>query len=212
MVMDPPRKGGRYTDAPDTQRISERDGHGFRPRPRPPTRSPASSTPISASTSSRAGTRSRTFRSRCTAGRETTSAASRRLGETLGGGLAATGNYPGKARTARRAPRATPTKALSLIPGTHRFNLHAFYGEFGGQAGRPRRDRPGAFRRLDRLGEVARHRARLQPDVLLASQGRATTSRCRIRDDAHPRVLDPARASPAARSARRWARRSARRA
>jgi L-rhamnose isomerase len=49
---------------------------------------------------------------------------------TLGGGLAATGNYPGKARTADEL-RRDAEKAFSLIPGTHRFNLHAFYGEFG---------------------------------------------------------------------------------
>src|SRR3954462_2843898 len=48
----------------------------------------------------------------------------------IGGGLAATGNYPGKARTADEL-RRDAAKALSLIPGTHRFNLHAFYGEFG---------------------------------------------------------------------------------
>jgi L-rhamnose isomerase len=55
-----------------------------------------------------------------------------RLGTGLGGGLAATGNYPGKARTPEEL-RADAEKALSLIPGTHRFNLHAFYGEFGGR-------------------------------------------------------------------------------
>ncbi len=49
----------------------------------------------------------------------------------LGGGLAATGNYPGAARTPDEL-RADAAKALSLIPGRHRFNLHAFYGEFGG--------------------------------------------------------------------------------
>jgi L-rhamnose isomerase len=48
----------------------------------------------------------------------------------LGGGIAATGNYPGKARTPDEL-RGDAAKALSLIPGTHRFNLHAFYGEFG---------------------------------------------------------------------------------
>ena len=48
----------------------------------------------------------------------------------LGGGLAATGNYPGKARTPDEL-RRDAAKALSLIPGAHRFNLHAFYGEFG---------------------------------------------------------------------------------
>ena len=54
------------------------------------------------------------------------------VGEALGGGLAVTGNYPGRARTPDEL-RADATKALSLIPGTHRFNLHAFYGEFGGK-------------------------------------------------------------------------------
>jgi L-rhamnose isomerase len=51
------------------------------------------------------------------------------LGSDLGGGLAVTGNYPGKARTPEEL-RADVTKALALIPGKHRFNLHAFYGEF----------------------------------------------------------------------------------
>jgi len=50
----------------------------------------------------------------------------------LGGGIAATGNYPGKARTPDEL-RLDAATALSLIPGRHRFNLHAFYGEFGGR-------------------------------------------------------------------------------
>ena len=53
-------------------------------------------------------------------------------GPEIGGGLAATGNYPGKARTADEL-RHDAAKALSLIPGKHRFNLHAFYGDFGGR-------------------------------------------------------------------------------
>jgi L-rhamnose isomerase len=52
------------------------------------------------------------------------------FGGELTGGIMATGNYPGKARTPDEL-RADAAKALSLIPGTHRFNLHAFYGEFG---------------------------------------------------------------------------------
>jgi L-rhamnose isomerase len=55
-----------------------------------------------------------------------------KFGTTLGGGLAATGNYPGKARTPDEL-RSDASIALSLIPGRHRFNLHAFYGEFGGK-------------------------------------------------------------------------------
>ena len=54
------------------------------------------------------------------------------VGESLGGGIAATGNYPGRARTPAEL-RADAAKALSLIPGRHRFNLHAFYGDFGGR-------------------------------------------------------------------------------
>ncbi len=50
----------------------------------------------------------------------------------LGGGLAATGNYPGKARTPAEL-RSDVEKALALIPGKHRFNLHAFYAEVGGK-------------------------------------------------------------------------------
>ena len=53
-------------------------------------------------------------------------------GESLGGGLAVTGNYPGKARTPNEL-RSDVEQALSLIPGRHRFNLHAFYAETGGQ-------------------------------------------------------------------------------
>jgi L-rhamnose isomerase len=53
-------------------------------------------------------------------------------GGEIGGGLAATGNYPGKARTADELRRDAAT-ALSLIPGRHRFNLHASYGDFGGR-------------------------------------------------------------------------------
>jgi L-rhamnose isomerase len=53
-------------------------------------------------------------------------------GSELGGGLAVTGNYPGKARTADEL-RADIEQALSLIPGRHRLNLHASYAETGGR-------------------------------------------------------------------------------
>ena len=53
-------------------------------------------------------------------------------GEELGGGIAVTGNYPGKARTPSEL-RSDLELALSLIPGRHRLNLHAIYGEFEGQ-------------------------------------------------------------------------------
>lgn len=47
----------------------------------------------------------------------------------LSGGIQATGNYPGKARTPEEL-MADIDKALSLIPGTHRINLHASYAIF----------------------------------------------------------------------------------
>jgi L-rhamnose isomerase len=47
-----------------------------------------------------------------------------------GGGIMATGAYPGKARTPDEL-RADIDKALSLIPGKHRLNLHAMYAETG---------------------------------------------------------------------------------
>ncbi len=53
-------------------------------------------------------------------------------GQALGGGLAVTGNYPGKARTPQEL-RGDFEKALSLIPGSHRFNLHACYAEMNGK-------------------------------------------------------------------------------
>ena len=49
-----------------------------------------------------------------------------------GGGIQATGNHPGKARTPDEL-RADFDKALSLIPGRHRMNLHAMYAETGGR-------------------------------------------------------------------------------
>ncbi len=54
-------------------------------------------------------------------------------GNSLGGGIAVTGNHPGKARNPDEL-RADLDQALSLIPGTHRVNLHASYGDFGGKA------------------------------------------------------------------------------
>jgi len=50
----------------------------------------------------------------------------------LSGGIAATGNYPGKARTATELRRDLD-KVYSLLPGQHRLNLHAFYAETGGR-------------------------------------------------------------------------------
>jgi len=54
-------------------------------------------------------------------------------GATLGGGgIQVTGNYPGKARTLDEL-RQDLDKALSLLPGKHRLNLHASYADFDGK-------------------------------------------------------------------------------
>ena len=50
----------------------------------------------------------------------------------LTGGIQATGNYPGKAKTIDQL-RADIDKAMELIPGDHRVNIHAIYGDFGGK-------------------------------------------------------------------------------
>ena len=49
-----------------------------------------------------------------------------------GGGIQATGNFPGKAKTIEQM-RADLDKVMSLLPGKQRLNLHAIYGEFGGK-------------------------------------------------------------------------------
>lgn len=52
-----------------------------------------------------------------------------------GGSIMATGGYPGKARTADEL-RKDLEKAMSLIPGKHRLNLHAIYAETAGKVER----------------------------------------------------------------------------
>jgi L-rhamnose isomerase len=50
-----------------------------------------------------------------------------------GGGILATGSYPGKARTPDEL-RQDAAQAFRMIPGKHRFALHAIYLESGGRA------------------------------------------------------------------------------
>ncbi len=49
-----------------------------------------------------------------------------------GGGIQATGNYPGKATTIAEV-KADLEKVMSLLPGKQRLNLHAIYGDFEGE-------------------------------------------------------------------------------
>ncbi len=51
---------------------------------------------------------------------------------TASGGIQVTGGYPGRARTIQELQRDLE-KAYALIPGRHRLNLHAMYGDFGGK-------------------------------------------------------------------------------
>ena len=51
--------------------------------------------------------------------------------QELDGGIAVTGNYPGRARNVDEL-RSDLDQALKCIPGTHRLNLHACYAEMGG--------------------------------------------------------------------------------
>ena len=49
-----------------------------------------------------------------------------------GGGILATGHYPGRARNGDEV-RADLDQVMKLLPGTHRVNVHAFYAETSGQ-------------------------------------------------------------------------------
>ena len=49
-----------------------------------------------------------------------------------GGGIMATGNYPGRARNGAEL-RADLAMAMSLLPGKHRVNIHALYAETAGK-------------------------------------------------------------------------------
>lgn len=51
---------------------------------------------------------------------------------TSSGGIQATGGYPGRARSISEL-QSDIAQAASVIPGKHRVNLHAMYGDFGGR-------------------------------------------------------------------------------
>ena len=50
----------------------------------------------------------------------------------LTGGIQATGNYPGKSRNPEEL-REDLEMVFKLVPGKHKLNLHAIYGEFGNE-------------------------------------------------------------------------------
>lgn len=61
------------------------------------------------------------------------------------GGILISGNYPGRPRHVEEL-RQDLEKAFSLIPGFHRLNLHAIYGEFGNRPVARNEIEPGHFR------------------------------------------------------------------
>lgn len=65
---------------------------------------------------------------------------------TDGGGIMATGNYPGRARNGDEA-RADLDQVLALLPGAHKLNVHAFYAETEGRAVDRDQLEPGHFAR-----------------------------------------------------------------
>jgi len=70
-----------------------------------------------------------------------------------GGGIQATGDYPGRARNLPEIRRDLD-KAYSLIPGSHRLSLHAMYGDFGGRPVDRDQMEPGHFQSwVDWAGE-----------------------------------------------------------
>jgi L-rhamnose isomerase len=77
-------------------------------------------------------------------------------GEALSGGIAATGNYPGKARTADEL-RSDLDQAYRLIPGAHRLNLHAMYAETGGRKVERNELRPEHFAAWTEWAKQNRH-------------------------------------------------------
>ena len=128
-------------------------------------------------------------------------------GEALGGGLAVTGNYPGKARTPDEL-RADLDQALVADP-RHATGSTSTPATPRPAAAKVERDaaRPRALPRLDRLGEVAGDRARLQPHLLRPPAWRPTGSRWPTATRASA-GSGSTTASPAGGSARRSARRS----
>ncbi len=108
-------------------------------------------------------------------------------GEELGGGLAVTGNYLGKARTPDEL-RADLDLALSVIPGTHRLNLHACYAELGGQRVERNDLQPAHFQRWIDWAKAKRMGMDFNPTYFAhpkAADGFTLTHA----DDGHPPVL-----------------------
>lgn len=83
-------------------------------------------------------------------------------GGELGGGLAATGNYPGKARSADELRRDLDVM-YGLLPGDHRLNLHAIYAETGGKKVERNALLPGHFAGWKDWAKANRHGVDFNP-------------------------------------------------
>ena len=70
----------------------------------------------------------------------------------LSGGIQCNGNYPGAARNAEEL-RKDLDKALSLIPGKHKINLHAIYLETNGEVVDRDEIKPEHFENWVRMGK-----------------------------------------------------------
>jgi L-rhamnose isomerase len=93
--------------------------------------------------------------------------------QELGGGIAATGNYPGKARNGDELRRDLDM-AYSLIPGTHRLNLHMLYAETGGKVVERNELRPEHFAAWADWAKANKHGIDFNPTLFshpLASSG-----------------------------------------
>jgi len=120
-----------------------------------------------------------------------------------GSGLQVTGNYPGKARNPEDL-RKDIEKAFSLIPGRHRVNLHAIYGEFGGKTIDRNEIEPKHFSNwiewakrkklgLDFNGTLFAHPNASSGMTLSSIDPKIRNSRCygqRNRQPVHPQPLD----------------------
>ena len=158
-------------------------------------RLPAIATPRSASTPTPPASAFATCRSPSTAGRATTSAGSRSSATSLGGGLAVTGNYPGKARTPDEL-RADVEQRLLADPRQAPLQPARVLRRLRRQARRPRRGRARAFHRAGSTGRSRWASASISTRRSSRIPRRPTASRSRIatRD---PRSSGSRTASPA---------------